>query len=273
MKTAVYILMALLVGMVLGSLPIKGDLRGARSEIEELKKKLASRNTGSDSLTGINSILRIPAKTAPAQQRNAGRAHSRTHIATSSDTDTESVETTGSLSVATAPESTSGPSATNLNQMLETASAVWKTRTDLARDSFVANVAATPDQVATFDVVMAAMNIRLSNSIRTWVDFAQQEKDITPETGIKIMNDLSSSLVLTYNDLDRTMPGGWRTNAGPKFQVFDFINPDVAKPLTEVEGLFKGRDHHREVAWDEDDEDEESTPSDPSDPIIVERTR
>jgi hypothetical protein len=105
------------------------------------------------------------------------------------------------------------------------------------------------------------------------VDFAQQEKDITPETGIKIMNDLSSSLVLTYNDLDRTMPGGWRTNAGPKFQVFDFINPDVAKPLTEVEGLFKGRDHHREVAWDEDDEDEESTPSDPSDPIIVERTR
>lgn len=240
MKTAVYVLLALLAGLVLGSLPVKADLRAARAEIADLKKKLSARDSGQSSLGGITSMLKLQEKTSPAprSRRDFARA-------------TAAVEPSASGAVVTAsgdvPAQTPAPprafqhrhDSTNLLQTLETASVLWKARADLARDSFNSNVATTGDQSAQFEVTMAAMNVRLSNSIRTWVDFVKQEKDVTPETGIRIMNDLSSTLVLAYNDLDRSMPADWRKKAGSKFQVFDFINPDVAMPLTEVEDVFK----------------------------------
>jgi hypothetical protein len=242
MKTTVYVLIALLAGMVLGNLPIKGDLRSARHEIDDLKKKLSSQNTGPGSLGGITSLLRLPETTRPAARGKAGGAPKPIRRAARPSPAPESV------TVTTAPPVTPGsafqpdPTPTNLNQMLETASSMWKTRADLARNSFVSNVTTSSDQAASFDVIMAAMNIRLSNSIRTWVDVMKQEADLTPESGVRIMNELSSSLVLAYDDLDRTMPEGWRTNAGPKFQVFDFIDPEVARPLTEVETNLKPKE-------------------------------
>ncbi len=244
MKTAVYVLLALLAGLVLGSLPIKADLRSARNEIADLKKKLSARDSGQNSLGGITSMLKIQEKTGPVPR-------SRRHSARA----TTAVEPSASGAVVTVaadvPSQTSAPphafqhrhDSTNLLQTLETASALWKTRADLARDSFNSNVGTTGDQAAQFEVTMAAMNLRLGNSIRTWVDYVKQEKDVSPETGIRIMNDLSSTLVLAYNDLDRAMPVDWRKKAGPKFQVFDFINPDVAMPLTEVEDVFKAANH------------------------------
>ena len=45
--------------------------------------------------------------------------------------------------------------------------------------------------------------------------------------------------MFAYDDLDRTLPEDWRDKAGPKFQVFDFVNPEVALPLTEVEGTLR----------------------------------
>jgi hypothetical protein len=51
------------------------------------------------------------------------------------------------------------------------------------------------------------------------------------------MNELSGIVVTTYDDLDRTLPEDWRDKAGEKFQVFDFINPEVAMPLADVEGI------------------------------------
>ena len=250
MKTAAFVLIALLAGLVLGSLPMKADLRTARNEIRDLRKQLANRGSGQNSLNGITSMLRIPEKAAPATRPRTGRHQPPASSAAS----TPAVSGAVVAAAAIAPTNAAAPAhtvqhrggATNLLQTLETASAVWKARADLARDSFVSNVTTTQDQAAQFEVTMAAMNLRLSNSIRTWVDVVKQEQDVTPETGIRIMNDLSSTLVLAYNDLDRAMPADWRQKAGPKFQVFDFINPDVAKPLAEVESVFnaKGRGPH-----------------------------
>jgi len=243
MKTAVCILIALLVGLVLGSLPIKADLRNARTEINDLKKKLATRDSGQSGLSGITSMLRIPEKAAPAPR---GRHRPAAPFTASAPAASGAVATATSAAStnAAAPERAfhPHPDSTNLLQTLETASALWKARSDLARNSFVSNVATSSDQAAQFEVAMAAMNLRLSNSIRTWVDYVKQQKDVTPETGIRMMNDLSSTLVLTYNDLDRALPADWRQKAGPKFQVFDFINPDVALPLTEVEAAFRAKD-------------------------------
>jgi hypothetical protein len=129
-----------------------------------------------------------------------------------------------------------------VRERLQAAVDLWKVRADLARNSFVSNVTTSDSQTAQFEVTMAAMNLRLSNSIRTWVEYVKEAQTVTPETSIKIMSDLSATLVWAYNDLDRTMPEDWRARAGPKFQVFDFIDPQAAMPLVEVEEVFRKQD-------------------------------
>jgi hypothetical protein len=130
-----------------------------------------------------------------------------------------------------------------LRKQLEAAANAWKVRSDIARAGVLSNTAASEDQSAQFDVAMAAMNVRLSNSVRTWVDYVKEQQSVTPETGIRMMNDLSSSVVLAYDDLDRTLQADWREKAGQKFQVLDFVNPEVVMPLTEVEDVFRRTDN------------------------------
>jgi hypothetical protein len=150
--------------------------------------------------------------------------------------------TFGSTGTNTLPRHRRRPDRETLRKQLETAANAWKVRSDIARAGVLSNTAASDDQAAQFDVTIAAMNLRLSNSVRTWVDYVKEQQDVTPETGLRIMNDLSSSLVYAYNDLDRALPPDWRDKAGPKFQVFDFVNPEVIMPLTEVEDVFRRTD-------------------------------
>ena len=42
-------------------------------------------------------------------------------------------------------------------------------------------------------------------------------------------------VVLTYDEMDRTLPNGWRTSAGRDFSLTDLIDPSVAEPLIDVE--------------------------------------
>ena len=127
----------------------------------------------------------------------------------------------------------------DLRKQLETAAAVWKARSDLARSGFLSTVAETDALAAQFDVSMAAMNLRMSNSVRTWAESVGQRREVSSEDGIRIMSELSSTLVQAYNDLDRTMPAGWRAKAGPEFEVVNFINPEVVMPLTDVEDVLR----------------------------------
>lgn len=245
MKTAVAIVIALLAGLVLGSWSLKTDLRRAEKEISDLKQELsrrpAARQTG---LSGITSMLKIPESDGgPASHREPPRravAAAPTNAPAATNAEFSIVFGTDTNAVA---RHRHGPRHDDFRRQLETAANAWKVRSDLARAGFVTNVASNDDQGIQFDVTMAAMNMRLSNSVRTWVDFVKQQEEVTPETGIKMMNDLSASLVQAYNDLDRTMPADWRAKAGPKFQVFDFVNPEVIMPLTEVEDAFRRSDN------------------------------
>ncbi|MEI6168401.1 MAG: hypothetical protein WCS52_14560 [bacterium] len=236
MKTAAYILIALLGGLMLGSWSIKADLRKATSEIDCLKVQLAQKGGQPSSLNGITSMLNLPeVKPEPARSKHTHPVRPATPPANA-----PALSPAGSpppSSVATFPAG----SATNAHAMqtqLQTAAALWKVRADLAQNSYISNVTTNEAQAMDFAVSMAAMNLRLSNSIRTWVDQIKKEKTLTPEKSILMFNDLSSTLVWAYKDLDRTQPADWRQKAGPKFQVLDFINPEVALPLVEAEGLF-----------------------------------
>ena len=240
MKTAASILAALLLGLVLGTWSVKADLRKAQSEIAELKRKQDRKGGNSAALGGIRSMLKIP---EPERARHAAGREAVPAEASIQPPDDVAGPTTGPAVSNAATRHTWRRFGTNsIRDHLETAADAWRVRSDLARNSFVSNVATTSDQSVQFDVIMAAMNIRLSNNVRTWVDYVKQQDELTPETGIRMMSDLSGSLVFAYNDLDRAMPADWRAKAGSQFQVFDFIDPRVALPLTEVEDVIRQKD-------------------------------
>ena len=81
------------------------------------------------------------------------------------------------------------------------------------------------------------MNLRLGDRIEQWTDYLKVKGELNPEDGIRMMNDLSSVMVLTYDELDGSMPPNWRDEAGEDFQLFNFIDPEVAMPLAEVEDI------------------------------------
>lgn len=225
MKNAFLIVAALLVGLVVGSWSVKSDLRVARQEIADLKKDLAARGRRETGLRGITSMLRIPEPTAPSLPEMPPE-----NVAPRADKPAR-VPSTGSTSQVQATRQ-------NFDDQMKSAVELWKTRSALARNSFLSNVAATPVQTQLFDQTVERMNQQLGERIRQWTDHVKQQKQVTPETGVRMMHNLGDTIIAGYDDLDRALPADWRDKAGPEFQLFDFINPEVALPLAEVEGAF-----------------------------------
>ena len=231
MKQSLAIVCALLAGLVIGNFSIKSDLRQANAEIKSLKEQLATRTRRDSGLRNITSLLRVP---EPAPTATTDRPQWHPPVATAAPTNDSASAATGEVHVAH-----NRASQPEFEQQIKQAMELWKTRSQLARTSFVSNTAVSPEQTQTFDQTLATMNEQLGSKIKQWVDYMKQQENLTPETGLRMMNDLGGTVVSAYDELDRVLPADWRTKAGPEFQLFDFINPEVALPLGEVQGAFK----------------------------------
>jgi len=232
MKNSLYIVLALLAGLVLGNWSVKSDLRKAQKEIASLKEQVNQRGQRQDSIRSITSMLRVP--------EPSSRQEPTTTVA-STNTPTASVEVTTN-----APPSTKSDRE-SFREGIKTAVDAWKTRSALARDGFLSNINATPVHTQMFDKSIEAMNKELGDKIQQWADYLKTQKEVSAETGLRMMNDLSGTLVKSYDELDRVLAPGWRDQAGEQFQLFDFINPEVALPLADAENMpaFQGHRHHR----------------------------
>jgi hypothetical protein len=243
MRTVGWALAALILGLVLGGLGPRADWRKAQQEVARLKDEARKTGKKDGQLAGIRAMLKLNEDRNPAAGASpAAPSGKPTGTATGgvSRTVTVGVSATGmTVSAETARPATNRAT---MRDQIQTAADLWKVRVDLARNSFLENVAADEADVAEFDLMMEAMNRRLSNSIRTWVETVKTNGVITPETGLRMMNDLSSAVVQGYDDLDRVLPAGWREKSGGEFEVFEFINPDVALPLTEIEEAVRVRE-------------------------------
>jgi hypothetical protein len=123
-------------------------------------------------------------------------------------------------------------------ERMEEAIELWTIRSELARNTFLTNTGVNEEEVVRFDVLVEAMNLRIETSIAEWADLLRSEQVMPPEAAARMMNDISGAIVLTYDEMDRAMPPAWREDAGPKFQLFDFIDPRVATPLMGMEDQF-----------------------------------
>jgi hypothetical protein len=240
----------LLAGMLLGSMGLKADLRKAQQKIENLQRQVRHADKTQVQLGGITSMLNIPSSKEPVPARAAGRRHIHAEVHTNAPaSDSEALRL-----AEIGPGTNNLPPPRSMRQDIETAANVWKMRSDLARENFLATATSNDQQAVRFDVLMMAMNVRLSNSVRTWVDFVKTNQTVTPECGVRMMNDLSGVIVQTYTDLDRDLPE-WREKTEGKFNVLDFVDPQAAMPMTEIEGvLATQRWDHAESLGDIPDE-------------------
>lgn len=232
MKIVGSILLAILFGLILGGWGPRRDLKEAQREIEALKARINTGGGRGAGLDGIAALLHVPERSDKTTRDPTGGpavtpGPAETNWISGQDRTPRPGRTPG----------TNSSERVDFRERIQTAAELWKVRRDLARNSFMSRVKPTPEAAARVDVIMQAMNVRLEESVSRWVEYIKEAEDLSPEDGVRIMNELSGIVVMTYDDLDRTLPEAWRDQAGEKFQVFDFINPEVVLPLADVEGI------------------------------------
>lgn len=116
-----------------------------------------------------------------------------------------------------------------------------RARASEQRSNFVAQAALSEEQSTRFDVLVEAMNMRLEDKVREWSALMEEGVLPRPESRARAMNEISEILVMTYDELDRNMPEGWRDGAGTNFSLNTFIDPDLVREMRPLmRGGFRG---------------------------------
>ncbi|MDD4872117.1 MAG: hypothetical protein PHR77_16295 [Kiritimatiellae bacterium] len=230
-----WVVVALVAGLALGGWGLRTDLRKVKEDLKKQQAKADKSAKRSAELEGIRTMLRLPENKAT----NIGDHHGKKSTSKSTLSKNSTTNIVQRPSVRTSLSTTNAPALKHrsMSEEIKKASELWKTRVALARNSFTSNVKLDKDQEDKFDVLLTAMNLRLGDRIEQWTDYLKVKGELNPEDGIRMMNDLSSVMVLTYDELDGSMPQNWREEAGEGFQLFNFIDPEVAMPLAEVEDI------------------------------------
>lgn len=225
MRLLASICLCLLFGFFLGRWAPQGDLERVRKQVADLEKLVKEGGGGggrANPLAGVGSILRI-------QERPAAPPASTNLVSASTN-----ATATATNAVVRAERRRDRE---NLRARLDEAKELWSARSELARASFLEKLPKSDAHSRDFDVLVAAMNLKMEQRINDWVDRVKQDGKVRPEDGARLMNTLTGAIVETYDEFDRKLPPDWRQAAGDEFMLFDFVNPSVGEKFIEVEGL------------------------------------
>lgn len=245
MKPYILLPFALLAGLVIGGLGPKSELARMREELKEARKLARTGARPAATMSDVSNLLgieRAPAaeSAAPEIGEDIASAGGDTEPAAagqqnpeSGDADvTESEEGDAEADEADSEADRRGAFEDDLDRAID----LWQTRVAIARNTFVANAHLNDSQALKFDTILDAMNVRIGTTIDEFANEAKDAEKVQTEAGIRLMNDITESMVTAYDEMDQTMPQGWRRRAGDKFSMTDFIDPEVARPLVGVEG-------------------------------------
>ena len=91
-----------------------------------------------------------------------------------------------------------------------------------------------------FDTLVQSMNIRIGETIDNFAANLQDAEEVQMEAGIRLMNAITDSVVLTYDEMDEALQEDWRRESGKEFNLMDFIDPEVGRPLINVQDKLDG---------------------------------
>lgn len=253
MKLLLIMPFVLLLGLIIGGWAPKQELRSTKKEIADLAGKLASREKDSrmDAFTRMVQIPERAQKTKPA----AAVKPISVRVSASVGSDTNGL-VTGSAAAATnavtekdhaLEPKKSDLSPEDLQARIEEAKELWKTRVEIARAQWIERLKLSPEEAALLDASVNAMNEELYASMQGLAASLENADTLTPELGTRFFNEMTTSLVKTYDDLDAFVPAEQRGEAS-KLELTDFIDPAVAEPLIAVQNKLEnmpGQQEHR----------------------------
>lgn len=105
------------------------------------------------------------------------------------------------------------------------------------RSNLVERARLDPWQTTRFDVLVAAMNLRLRRHAEE-LRAALERGELNPhEARARAMKEIGSAVALTYDELDRNMPPGWRAaTTNDPIDLWSFVEPDVWRELRALRG-------------------------------------
>jgi uncharacterized protein YneF (UPF0154 family) len=228
MRHILLIPLALLVGLIAGSWVPRNELKKAELRVKELEQQLADARPSNTRLRSFTDMITSSARAADPAPSTGEVVEAA--VPADSNTVAEAGEGAGTNRVQRGPWGDG-----SLREELDRAAELWRTRADVARNSLVATAGLKDADAARFDVLMEAMNVRLGTTFSNWADRIKSQKTFTAEDGARMFHELSGAFVVTYDELGRTMPTGWRDAAGSRFDLTTFVDPAVATPLIGVE--------------------------------------
>ncbi len=231
MKHALWWPFILLAGMALGSWPGRREADRLRRELEEMRVQVRRQRQEMGTLGQLTRMMRIPEPTARAEPP----------------TGPSSAQNPPETPVTNRPARRRLPLAElrgrpgderSLKERIEEAAETWRIRSEVARNNFVARAGFTAEEAAQFDVLVQAMNLRLRHQIEAFAEAVRAGEPVTPERGARLIRDLSAAVVLTYDEMDRTIPR-WRSSETASLDLGQFIDPSVAEPLVGLEDVLR----------------------------------
>ena len=122
----------------------------------------------------------------------------------------------------------------DLRARIDEAADLWRARVEIARTAAVDKLGLAGDKAQAFNDAVDAMNDKLRESMQLVADEIAAAKTMTPELGVRLMGDLSTSLAETYDAIGACVGEDLRGQVSD-LQLVDFVDPSVAEPLIAVQ--------------------------------------
>ena len=103
----------------------------------------------------------------------------------------------------------------------------------MARSQWLAKLKLDEEQTELFDAAFAEMNEKLFLTMQVVAEELKAGSEMTNEAGLRIVNEVTTTLVETYDQLDQAVPPEQRPEL-EKLEMQDFIDPAAFEPLIDV---------------------------------------
>ena len=239
MKFALFLPFVLLLGLIIGGWAPKEELRASQKQVAELTAKLGDQEKGSR-MDMFTSMVKIPERaTKPGGPPKPKAAETGQHIRLTNATATAvapaATNSAGQVKADPAQPPAKPLKPEDMRARIDEAKELWKTRVEVVRAQWIDRLKLSQDQTALFDQSINSMNEQLYLSMQKLSDELQMSDTLTPETGTRAFNEMTSALVQAYDDLGAIIPQEQRGETA-KMELTDFIDPAVAEPLIAVQG-------------------------------------
>jgi hypothetical protein len=123
--------------------------------------------------------------------------------------------------------------------------AEWTNRAAAERTNFLAVTKLNEEQAVRFDVLMTAMNVRLASVLDPIIAQAQSGNypRLNTQERIRLNKAIADALVNTYDEMNRSMPADWSSNASSNhIRLTQFVQPEYYPFVDRVAGRNGGGD-------------------------------